>query len=121
VVDLGTVKTLWGNKPQAKLVFESDLLDQYGEQRILVRTFHKHAHELSSLSVAVKSWCGRDLAQEEATGELDLTTLISEQTRLKLQPTPTKSGGSFDKIVEFLPPGSVHVDQIKYRRDEENN
>ena len=40
VVDLGTVKTPWGNKPQVNLVFESDETDQYGEQRILIRTFN---------------------------------------------------------------------------------
>jgi hypothetical protein len=118
VVDLGTVKTPWGNKPQVKVVFETDLLDQYGEQRILIRTFHKHTHEKSALSIAVKSWCGRDLAQEDAAGELDLTSLIGGQARLKLQPTLTKSGGSFDKIAEILSPGEVHVQPIKYQRED---
>ena len=56
VIDLGTVKTPWGNKPQVKLVFETDEEDQYGEQRILTRIFHKHTHEMSALSIAVKSW-----------------------------------------------------------------
>ena len=118
-VDLGTVKTPWGSKPQVNLVFESDETDHYGEQRILIRTFNKYAHEQSALSVPVKSWCGRDLASEEEAGELDLTTLIGQQARLKLQPTVTKSGNTFDKIVEFLPPGDVHVQQFKYRPEED--
>lgn len=118
-VDLGTVKTPWGNKPQVKLVFESDQQDQYGEQRILVRFFHKHTHEMSALSIAVKSWTGRDLADEEAIGALDLSTLIGRQARLKLQPSVTKSGASFDKIAEILPPGKVEVQPWKYHRDEE--
>jgi hypothetical protein len=119
VVDLGTVKTPWGNKPQVKLVFESDEPDQYGEQRILVRTFHKHTHSMSALSIAVKSWCNRNLDDEEAIGALDLASLVGEQARLKLEPTPTKNGGSFDKIIEFLPPGEVHVQHVKYQRDED--
>ncbi len=119
VVDLGTVKTPWGNKPQVDLVFESDELDHYGEHRILKRTFHKHTHPMSALSIAVKTWCGRDLEQEEAISGLDLTTLIGEQVRLKLQPTPTKNGRTFDKLVDFIPPGGVHVQAIKYQRDED--
>ena len=118
-LDLGTVKTPWGNKPQVKFVFETDEQDAYGEHRILVRTFHKHTHPMSALSIAVKSWCGRDLEQEEAIGTLDLTSLVGEQVRLKLQPTLTKNGGSFDKIVEFLPPGEVHVQPTKYQREED--
>jgi hypothetical protein len=118
-IDLGTVKTPWGNKPQVKLVFESDQQDQYGEQRILVRFFHKHTHEMSALSIAVKTWTGRNLGDEEAIGALDLNTLIGRQARLKLQPTVTKNGGSFDKIAEILPPGKVEVQAWKYHRDEE--
>ena len=56
VLDLGTVKTPWGKQPQVELVFESDETDHFGEQRILVRRFHKHTHEISSLSMALKSW-----------------------------------------------------------------
>jgi hypothetical protein len=119
VVDLGTVKTPWGNKPQVKFVFETDEQDPYGEHRILVRTFHTHTHPMSALSTAVKSWCGRDLEQEEAVGTLDLTSFIGDQGRLKLQPTPTKSGGSFDKVIEFLPPGEVQVQPEKYQREED--
>jgi hypothetical protein len=119
VADLGTVKTPWGNKPQVNLIFESDVTDQYGEQRILIRTFNNYAHEQSALSVAVRSWCGRDLASEEEAGTLDLATLVGLQVRLKLQPTLTRSGHLFDKIVEFLPPGDVHVQQSKYRPEED--
>jgi hypothetical protein len=113
------VKTPWGNKPQVDLVFESDELDHYGEHRILKRTFHKHTHPMSALSIAVKAWCGRDLEQEEAISGLDLTTLIGEQVRLKLQPTPTKNGRMFDKLVDFMPAGELHVQATKYQRDEE--
>lgn len=119
VIDLGDVRTPWGNKPQVKLALESDEQDPYGEHRILVRTFHKHTHPMSALSIAVKSWCGRDLEQEEAIGTLDLASLVGEQVRLKLQPTPTRAGGSFDKITEFLPPGEVHVQPEKYQREED--
>jgi hypothetical protein len=117
VVDLGRVSTPWGKKPQVKCVFETDQMDQYGDRRILVRTFHKHTHEKSALNMAVKSWCGRDLGQEEEDGTLDLNTLIGQQVRLKLEPTLTKNGGTFDKIIEFLPPGNVEVQQVKYHRE----
>jgi hypothetical protein len=119
VIDLGTVKTPWGNKPQVKLVFETDEEDQYGEQRILTRIFHKHTHQMSALSIAIKSWCNRSLEEEEAISGLDLTTLIGQQARLKLVATVTRNGGSFDKIAEILPPGEVHVQPFKYHREED--
>jgi hypothetical protein len=118
-VDLGTVKTPWGHKPLVNLVFETDETDQYGEQRILVRTFNKYAQEQSALSGAVKSWCGRDLASDGEASEFNLTTLIGKQARLKLQPTRTKNGNSFDKSAEILPPGEVHVEPFKYHRGED--
>lgn len=102
-----------------ELVFESDETDQYGEQRILVRRFHKHTHEMSSLSIALKSWCNRNPWEEEAIGGLDLNNLVGQQARLKLQPTRTKNGGSFDKIADILPPGEVHVQPFKYHREED--
>ena len=58
-----------------ELVFESDETDRSGEQRILVRRFHKHTHEMSSLSIALKCWCNRNLWEEEAIGSLDLNDL----------------------------------------------
>ncbi len=119
VIDLVTVKTPWGNKPQVTLVFETDEEDQYGEQRILTRIFHKHTHQMSALSIAIKSWYNRSLEEEEAISGLDLTTLIDQQARLKLAPTVTKNGGSFDKIAEILPPGEVHVQTFKYHREED--
>jgi hypothetical protein len=119
VLDLGIVTTPWGKQPQVELVFESDATDQYGEQRILVRRFHKHTHEMSSLSIALKSWCNRSLWEEEAIGELDLNNLVGQQAILKLQPTRTKSGGTFDKITEILSPGTVEVQPWKYHRTQE--
>ena len=74
---------------------------------------------MSSLSIAMKTWCNRNLWEEEAIGGLDLNNLVGQQAHLKLQPTRTKSGGSFDKIAEILPPGEVHVQAFKYRQEQE--
>ncbi len=119
VIDLGIVNKPWGDTPQVDLVFESDETDGYGEHRILKRTFNKYTNPMSALSIAVKNWCGRDLEQEEVINGLDLTTLIGEQVRLKLQPTPTRNGRMFDKLVDFMPPGEVHVQATKYRREQD--
>lgn len=119
VLDLGTVKTPWGKQPQVEVVFESDETDQYGEQRILVPRFHKHTHEMSSLSIALKCWCNRNVWEEEAIGGLDLNNLVGQLARLKLQPTRTKNGNSFDKITEILPPGEVHVEPFKYSQEQD--
>jgi hypothetical protein len=118
VLDLGKVQTPWGTQPQVKIVFESDTKDEFGCQRRLTRTFHKHPHPKSALSTAVKSWCGRDLHAEASAGKLKLDNLKHEQARLKLQPVLTNSGGSFDKIIEILPPGEVNVTPTNYEFEE---
>ena len=117
VVDLGIVDTPWGRKPQVRMVFETDQMNDYGEPRNLIRTFNMHTHEKSALSINVATWNGRNLRQEDEDGQLDLSTLIGQQAHLKLEQTITKNGNAFDKIVEILPAGEVHVSPSgKYRR-----
>jgi hypothetical protein len=117
VVDLGIVDTPWGRKPQVRTVFETDQQNDYGEPRTLIRTFNMHTHEKSALSINVASWTGRNLSQEAEDGQLNLSTLVGQQARLKLEPTLTKNGNAYDKIVEILPAGEVHVvPSGKYRR-----
>ena len=119
VVDLGTVETPWGRKPQVKFVFESDQLNLYGEQRLLIRTFNKNTYEKSALSIALKSWCGRDLAQEESNGTLDLNRQVGQQATLEIKATISKGGTPYDKIVGILPPGVVEVQASgRYQREE---
>lgn len=111
VADLGEVETPFGKKPQVRFVFESDVENEFGEQRRFVRTFNHHFHEKSSLSLAVKSWSGRDLAAEmENLGEVDLQSFVGDQVRLTLEAITTKSGKPFDKIVGCLPPGAARVE-----------
>ena len=110
VEDLGTVETPFGKKPQVKVTFESDLVNDFGGQRRFVRTFNKFFHVKSALCIAVKSWSGCDLAAElENIGEVDLQSLVDDPVQLKLEPITTKSGKPFDKIVDIMPAGAVHV------------
>ena len=49
------------------------------------------------------SWTGRDLVAEKQTGRVNLKSLVGKKARLRLEPVLTKSGSTFDKIVEILP------------------
>jgi len=113
VEDLGVVETPYGEKPQIKFAFESDQLDQYGEQRLLIRIFNNYALPSSALTLAMKSWCGRDLVEEKKNGVVNLKSQIGQQAKLKLESVPTKSGNTFEKIVEILSPGDVRVEPMK--------
>jgi hypothetical protein len=109
VINLGIVETPWGHKPQLKFAFEADQRSLFGEARILVRTFHNCTYKKSALRQFVKSWCGRDLAEEANHGTINLHSLIGKQARLKTLLTPTQRGGWFDKIVGIRKPGKVQV------------
>ena len=86
------------------------VVNDFGGQRRFVRTFNKFFHVKSALCIAVKSWSGCDLAAElENIGEVDLQSLVDDPVQLKLEPITTKSGKPFDKIVDIMPAGAVHV------------
>lgn len=101
--DMGIIETKYGKKPMLKFTFEIDELDQYGSKRKLTRLFHKHTHSMSALSVAAKSWCDRDLAEEEEnTGDVDWQSFVDLSACLKIEPGLVKEGKRYINIVEIL-------------------
>lgn len=103
--DMGVMNTKFGKKPMVKFTFEIDRLDEYGAKRRLTRLFHRHTHPLSAVSVAVKSWCGRDLAGEETNlGEVDWSSFVDSSARLRIEPGAVKDGRQYENIVEIMPP-----------------
>ena len=85
VEDLGVVETDYGSKPQVKFTFETRPENDDGHGRKLCRTFNKFFHEKSALCIAIKSWTGRDLAEEfEKIGESDLREFVGDEATLKI-------------------------------------
>lgn len=106
VEDMGIVETKFGSKPMLRFTFESDELNEYNSKRRYTRIFHKHAHEKSSLSVAVKGWTGRDLATEaEDIDNVDFKTFVKLPARLTLEPGNIKDGKRYENItvIEGVP------------------
>ena len=105
VEDMGVMNTKFGKKPMVKFAFETDQVNEYGTKRRLTRLFHRHTHPMSAVSVAVKSWCGRDLAAEEDNvGEVDWQQFVGLPARLKIEPGKMKDGRRYENIVAILPP-----------------
>ena len=104
VEDMGIMTTKFGKKPMVRFTFETDQVNEFGQRRRLTRLFHKHFHPMSSLSVAVKAWCERDLAaEEENIGEVDLQSFVDAAACIKIEPGEEKGGRHYDNIVEILP------------------
>jgi len=104
VEDMGVMTTKFGQKPMVKFAFETNEVNESGAKRRLTRLFHKHFHPMSSLSVTAKSWCERNLAEEEENGGVDLQTFIDMPACIKLEPGSLKDGKRYDNIVEIMPP-----------------
>src|ERR1019366_2027999 len=104
VEDMGMMDTMFGKKRLLKFTFETDQVNEYGYKRRLTRLFNRHTHPKSSISIAAKAWCGRDLAAEEADdGRVNWQSFVGLAARLKLEPGAVKDGKCYEKIVEILP------------------
>ena len=121
IIDLGVVKTPWGEKHQEKFVFEIDALKQNGERFVVSRTFNVSDHELSAMRQALSGWRGIQLGDEDAWVGLDRTKLTGETCRLRLSHSESKAGRKYARVEEILPVGETHLDASgKYQRWTEN-
>ena len=103
VEEMGIVSMKFGRKPMIKFAFEIDEENQFGQKRRLTRLFHLHTHPLSAVSLAVKQWCGRNLADEvEYLGGVDWQSFVGERARIKLEPGAVKGDKCYENIVEIL-------------------
>ena len=109
VDDLGVVETDFGKKPMVRFVFEVISEDGSAGRR-LWRPFHKNFYEKSALCVEVKSWCGRDLSQEnKKIGEPDLNEFTGETATLKIETRVGRQGTSYENITAILPGEEIDV------------
>ena len=108
VDDLGVVETDFGKKPMVRFVFEVTSEDGSAGRR-LWRSFHKNFYEKSALWGAVKSWCGRDLAEEYKIGEPDLNEFTGETATLKIETRVGRQGTSYENITAILPGEEIDV------------
>jgi hypothetical protein len=72
------------------------------------------------LSLSLKKWLGVDLAEEERENRLNLNSYIGQQARLEIEPSVSKAGRNFDKIIDILPPGPVKMVVSGCYRSKEN-
>ena len=80
VIDHGTVETPWGDKPRISFAFETDVLDENGNPKILTRTFNNYAYSKSALTEAIKDWLDLDISGDDE--DYDLANCVGRQARL---------------------------------------
>lgn len=103
VEDMGLTPTPFGIKPLIKFTFESEEVNEYGDNRRYTRLFHKHIYKFSALSIAVKSWTGRDLEREaDHIDDVDFKAFEKLPAVLKLEPGNVKNGRRYENIIEII-------------------
>ncbi len=94
--------TKFGPKPTLRFTFESDEINEYGSKKRYTRLFHKHGHEKSSLSVAMKSWTGCDLVHDaDEIDEVNWKSFEKLPACLTLEPGNVVCGKQYYNIVEI--------------------
>lgn len=124
VIDLGLVKTEWGDKPKVRLVFQLGLFNEDGteqfspdfpddDQRYQVRRdFGLSLSEKSTLRPFLESWRGRKFTKDELAG-FDLEKLLGVNAQLQLIHNITDQGRTFSNIQAAVPLGrgmeKIHI------------
>jgi hypothetical protein len=102
VEDLGVMPTKFGPKPMLRFTFESDEVNEFGDKKRYTRLFHKHGHEKSSLSVAMKGWTGCDLVHDaDEIDEVNWKAFEKLPASLTLEPGNVVNGKQYCNIIEI--------------------
>lgn len=134
VVDLGLVKTEWGEKPKVRIVFQLALINENGSEELnpdfdpprrfeVRRDFGLSLSEKSLLRPFLESWRGRKFTKEELAG-FDVEKLLGVNCQLQIIHYITDQGKTFANIQAAVPLGRGmakihaqdyvrHVDRVK--------
>lgn len=84
VVDLGMVKSEWGEKHKCRIVWELEKEMGDGKRYTASKQYGLSLHHKSTLYKDLKSWRGREFTQEELDG-FDLEKVIGAPCNLLIQ------------------------------------
>lgn len=115
VVDLGLVKTEWGEKPKVALIFQLALLNEDGTEELshdfdppkryeVRRNFGLSLSGKSALRPFLEAWRGRKFTKEELEG-FDLEKLIGVNCQLQIIHNLSEQGRTFANIQAAVPLG----------------
>lgn len=115
VVDLGLVKTEWGEKPKVRLVFQVGLFNEDGTEILntdtdpparfqVRRDFGLSLSEKSLLRPFLESWRGKKFTKEELEG-FDLDKLLGVNCQLQIIHNVTEAGKTYANIQAVVPVG----------------
>lgn len=115
VVDLGLVKTEWGEKPKVSLIYQLALINEDGSEELspdfdppkryeVRRNFGLSLSEKSALRPFLEAWRGRKFTKEELAG-FDLEKLIGVNCQLQIIHNVSDQGRTFANIQAAVPLG----------------
>lgn len=126
VVDLGLVKTEWGDKPKVRLLFQLGLFNEDGVTESLNhdtdppkrfevrRDFGLSLSEKSALRPFLESWRGKKFTKDELDG-FDLERLLGVNCQVQLIHNITEQGKTYANIQAAVPLGrgmlKMHVSE----------
>lgn len=105
VVDLGLVDTGWGEKPQVRIVWQTDRVDERGRPFQLRRQYTNSLHEKSNLRRDLEMWRGRKFTQDELKG-FDLEKLIGINAQIQVIHNVKDEGRVYADIQAIIPLGA---------------
>jgi hypothetical protein len=103
VVELGLVKTPWGEKEKVEIVWQLDAENDETGKRFEVRKWYGLSlHEKANLRKDLECWRGRKFTKDELTG-FDLEKLIGANCQLQVIHNITDEGKTFANVQAIVP------------------
>lgn len=113
IVDLGVIKTTFGDKHKIRIVWEIEALKENGERFTVGNMYGLSLHEKSQLRKDLRSWRGRDFTVDELKGPdgqgFDLEKIIGKCCQLYVKHEASKS----DPTQIFANPKDITPAKVK--------
>lgn len=103
VVDVGMIKTSFGEKHMVRIVWQVDVENPDTDKRFDVRrSYHLSLHEDATLRKHLECWRGRKFTEEELAG-FDLEKLLGANCQIQVVQDLGNSGNVFANVQAVVP------------------
>ena len=101
VVDLGVVKTNFGNQEKVEIRWQSEEKMEDGKPYLIIKRYNPSLHPKANLRSDLESWRGKKFTDDEAF-EFDLEKLLYQNCQINIVHNKTESG-TYGNVKSVVP------------------
>ncbi len=120
VVDLGIVKSAFGDKPKVRIVWQIEEQNEAGHRYTARKQYNLTLHEKATLRKDLEAWRGRKFTEDELHG-FDLEKLLAANCQIQVVHDISDEGTIYSNVQAIVPaPKNVaKLTALNYTRDKD--